>query len=359
MKFADNGDVREGWTLTWEAGSPLHGDQHVWHFLTPPAVDRELTDPFCFGGKATPTVAILLRIESAFPIPNLRIQGEEANGNKMSATARDIQDAVSFKVVESRQTKEWPAQVWNGHIRWNWRYDFDDLPEANASLGSTEHQVFLTYGKPIVDTSQRGIPVGTNVTARRIDKCTEVANGKKSPTMIGDAIGPQATSGRLFFNTHSVNGGAPMTTVWEILDRHGGGDCVSLATLMKAEVDMLGATGSKVEYVYACHRDWSHLSSQFANANEYDDSHTNKLGMYFGSRYHGAAGDTHHGGGWNNYEGCCEFDGKWWMGGFGKSKPSAKEVLWFVVRPNDVNGTVEDHQCYENDMTQCVSRPPE
>ena len=116
---------------------------------------------------------------------------------------------------------------------------------------------------------------------------------------------------------------------------------------MKYELDLLGASGSEVRFVYARHASWTGLSQTSTTGNE-DDGSGNILGMWFG-------GGT--GAGWNNYEGCCVFESKWWEGGNGISKSSAYNVLTHVTGPN-TSGTTNSHQCWDSAPSTAVTYPP-
>ena len=140
-----------------------------------------------------------------------------------------------------------------------------------------------------------------------------------------------------------------LDTAWEIMDGMNA-DCGSLSTLMKYELDLLGATGSEVRFVYARHASWIGLSQPtppYASYIESDGS-GNILGMWFGGGL---------GAGWNNYEGCCVFQSKWWEGGTGIAKDSDYEVLLHVTSPN-INGTTNSHQCWSHDTPTAVAYPP-
>jgi hypothetical protein len=124
-------------------------------------------------------------------------------------------------------------------------------------------------------------------------------------------------------------------------------DCGSVSTLMKYELDVIGATGAEVKYVHACHADWTHLASTAPGDFETDGG-GNRLGMWFGN------GD---GFGWNNYEGCCVFQSKWWEGGNARGVSSAYQVLMDSTSPN-TNGTNNSHQAWINDQPTAVPYPP-
>ena len=58
---------------------------------------------------------------------------------------------------------------------------------------------------------------------------------------------------------------------------------------------------------------------------------------------------------YNYYEGCCKFQGKWWMGGLGTSKNSAYDVLMYVSAPN--NSSTGKRQVWYDLQSTPVSYP--
>jgi hypothetical protein len=84
-----------------------------------------------------------------------------------------------------------------------------------------------------------------------------LAKGKTSLAAIGDAVGPDATSGSRF-GPDSIFGQPAMPTAWQVMDGVKA-DCGTLSTLMKYELDLLGATGSAVKFVYSRHDSWDSL----------------------------------------------------------------------------------------------------
>ena len=115
---------------------------------------------------------------------------------------------------------------------------------------------------------------------------------------------------------------------------------------MKSQLDLLGATGAVVSCVYARHNSWTGLSNssmppgyQYAEYSQTDGF----LGVWLGN-------------GFNRYEGCCAFEGKWWKGGTGKSESSAYDVLMAMTSPN-LDGENNNHQCYNAEQATAVSYP--
>jgi hypothetical protein len=273
-----------------------------------------------------------------------------ANGNNyvMGATAVPAAPNGIFEAVpQSNLLLGQPGQgaglahlgyaVYNGSMPFNWNYDLNDRPTPNISLGSTSHQLFATYGTP----------TGTTVTAKRVDWCTYLANGQATPAAIGNVVGPDATGGPRFSSQNSIFGSPPnLTTAWQVMDGQKA-DCGTLSTLMKYELDMLGATGSQVSFVLARHASWTGLSQAQPVILETDGS-SNQLGIWFGG------GSGH---GWNIYEGCCVFQSLWWEGGCSQSAPSAYQVLMNVAGPN-TSGADVSHQCWENNTPTAASFPP-
>ena len=117
---------------------------------------------------------------------------------------------------------------------------------------------------------------------------------------------------------------------------------------MNYSLDLLGVTGSEVRFVFARHNNWTGLW------NSSDDWYDNTVSEWrdpsdVGTRLGYISGS------WNNYEGCCFYAAKWWMGGLGDSRSSAYDVLLRVTQPN-TSGTGQ-HQAYADDESTPVSYP--
>ena len=267
---------------------------------------------------------------------NLRWLAGDAPGESMdfvfsNMTSKAIKRDCSFLSNESltnevgilRQSIDWEINV----------------GEQNVAVGPTgPHKIYLTYGEP----------TGSVVTERRIRWVCKKVAGKSTPEEFGDIIGPDAVGGHRF-GVHSIFGTPPSrSSAWLVMSGKKG-DCGTLSTLMKYELDMLGATGAEVRLVFPRHASWLGLSQPappYALHRESDGTgHT--LGMWFGGGL---------GSGWNDYEGCCVFKSKWWEGGYGISKNSAYQVLLHVTSPN-INGTNNSHQFWSHDIPSAVLYP--
>jgi hypothetical protein len=313
----------------------------------PPATIDSFSDPACLtsGAANVPTVAVLAYVVTPAGLPTLRIYG--TTGSKVLRSMTDTESVPagkSFMIFKSPLSAPFAQIVYNHDVRWNWFYNTTGAPQPNVPIGTTSHRIFVTWGTPFVDVGEQGIPTGTTVTARRVDFCTQTADMKMTLGDIGNAIGPATVPYRLF-GSNSIWGPTPIATAWMILDGTKA-DCGSLSTLMKCALDMLGATGSQVQYVYACHTNWDALAAGTVGQNEIDG--TRILEMYFGSAQHSG------GRGGNNYEGCCQFQSKWWKGGISNNpdymwENDAESVLRWETRPNTTTGTVQSHQCYKDD----------
>ena len=342
MAFADDGDTPVGWTLIWPPDSPLHGDTHRWHFLGIPDMFSGV-DPACFTGGTTPHVAILAYVDTPHSIPTLRGRGEVEGTTPivfMNGTTQDVPRGTSYHILEGDTSAAWTTTVSRGALTFDWYYDLNDRPTPNVQFyPSGSYPVYVTFGTP----------TGTAVTAKRVSWCTQLANAQDTPAKIGDAVGPDATGGSRFGSNSIFGSPASLTTAWQVMDGQRG-DCGTLSTLMQYELDMLGATGSEVRFVYARHASWAGLSQPSPPYTSYmeTDGSGHKLGIWFG----GGLGQ-----GWNNYEGCCVFQSKWWEGGNGTSQTSAYYVLRHVADPN-TSGAGNSHQCWEHDTLTAVSYPP-
>ena len=341
MTFADNGNTLNGWVINWPPGSPLFGDGHLWHHLMSIPGISDKHDPACFTGGTTAHVATLVCVTTPHAISTLRVRGEDSGAAHMymSGTTQNVPAGNSFQIVESDMSTSFITMVWNGAWSFEWYYDVDDRPTPNVQFyPGGGYKLFLT-----IDT-----PGGSSVTVKRVDWCTQLANGQDTLAKIGDAVGPDATGGERF-GSKSIFGPSPtLTTAWEVMDGNKA-DCGTLSTLMKYELDMLGATGSEVRFVFARHASWVGLSQPSPPDGTYleTDGSGHELGIWFSSGL---------GRGWNNYEGCCLFQSKWWEGGLGSSQTSAYNVLRHVADPN-TSGSSNSHQCWDHDLPTAVSYP--
>ncbi len=202
---------------------------------------------------------------------------------------------------------------------------------------SGPHKIYVLWDSPTTTTEP---------TIKRIDWVCTLAQGQDTLDKIGDTVGPDATAHSRFDPNNSIFGG--MTNAWQVMDGTSA-DCGTLSTLMKYELDLLGATGSAVKYVYARHASWSGLVSDSPS---------------FSVMEHRVPGDNNTrlgfiSGGWNNYEGCCLFRSKYWMGGAGAAETKAVDVLHHWVDPN--TAATGNHQCYFDQQNQVVpyAPPPE
>ena len=217
----------------------------------------------------------------------------------------------------------------------NWTITTSDSACKSNAWTSGPHRIYVTYATP----------TGTEATEKRISWVCSLANGKATLAEIGDAIGPDATSHARFDPNKSIFGNPAMLTEWSVMDGTNA-DCGTLSTLMKSELDLVGALGSAVKYVYSRHDSWDRLVTDNPS---------------FGDMEHRVPGNdaTRLGfisGGWNNYEGCCLFQSKYWMGGAGAAEAKAVDVLHHWVDPN--TSATGNHQCYWDQPSQVVAYPP-
>jgi hypothetical protein len=175
-----------------------------------------------------------------------------------------------------------------------------------------------------------------------------------SPGGCADKIGEDAVSGNRFNDDYSIfadNNAYRLNTAWQVMDGQDA-DCITLSTLMKYELDLLGVTGSEVRCVFARHESWTGLSSTDRFANEIKDGNPdNRLVFWFGGL------DSE-----NIYEGCCVVElpngtKQWWMGGIGEKRYNAYEV-WNVITKNNQSGLDKPHQCWQQGQSQLIAVSP-
>jgi hypothetical protein len=224
------------------------------------------------------------------------------------------------------------------------------VPQGSSSLCSAgvsgAHKIYVTWDDPSTYP-------GNTATLKRIDKVCTVAQRAGSEPAIGNDIGPQAASQSLFdpnsgWSILGVGTNPPtLTTPWTVLDGGHNADCATLANLMKYELDLLGATDSAVKYVIAWTGNWTGWIVQngppFSMYCRVPGDPSTRLGFISG--------------GWNNFEGCCLFQGKYWMGGAGDYRTTAALVLHRWADPN--NNPNGNHQCYADQQDQVVPYPPQ
>ena len=297
----------------------------------------EKDEPVSYTKGSSPDMTVVLAIS-----PGLTTSvGAKLRVNKGASTLiiKDVSlSGTEITVSGLSWATALPDNVANSTYSFSWAISLDG-GATYCDFATTATQFFVVYATP----------QGSTLTAKRVNWCTQLANMQSTPDEIGDVVGPDAVGGARF-GTDSIFGSPPsLSTAWEVMDGKTA-DCGSLSTLMKYELDLLGATGAEVRFVYARHASWTGLSQPsppYASYNETDGS-GHKLGMWFG----GGSGQ-----GWNNYEGCCSFQSKWWEGGNGISKNSAYEVLLHVTSPN-IDGATNSHQCWEHDTLTAVPYPP-
>jgi hypothetical protein len=122
---------------------------------------------------------------------------------------------------------------------------------------------------------------------------------------------------------------------------------------MRIELNILGAYGAQLRYVYPRHANWTLLETNTSNDNE-TDGNGHLLVLWYADETHGA--------GLNLHQGCCVFQGKWWQGGLDQSQPSAYEVLIGIIGApggmgHNQSGSANSHQCYDSDTATAVAIP--
>jgi hypothetical protein len=122
------------------------------------------------------------------------------------------------------------------------------------------------------------------------------------------------------------------------------GDCITLAKLMQKIIQLLGDNSAQTAYVYARSLSWEGLVNNTHSKNERKrlggirGIFSEKLWLGFYTRS------------FNNFEGCCVFQNRWWMGGLGIAKGNPYDVLMYVSLNNKDKGHNEDNgkrQCWD------------
>jgi hypothetical protein len=184
-----------------------------------------------------------------------------------------------------------------------------------------------------------------NLTAKRLSWVTWLAGTSHTAAQIADLVGQDATAASRFDSTKSAFGPNHVyNTAWEIMDGNQA-DCITLSWLMKYELDILGALGSAVGYVRPRHDSWDGLlnnSPEYGFEMRVPGNASTKLIFLAGLP--------------NEYEGCCIFQGLYWMGGTGQAMSAAAAVLHYWANPN--TDADHNHQCYLDRQNQVVSYPP-
>ena len=307
-----------------------------------------LTDPVCYKKGSTPIVSLQIAVANV-DASGIDLEFKSSGTTATLTVSKHV--GASGTVTVDLALSGSVGGISNTTMTFNWlfrRVGAGVWQELNAVI--TKHRLFVTFDAP----GGTALTTSNVTTARRMDWCTggggglSAITGKNTLADIGNAIAPNATGSGRFSSTNSIFPPSNMSTAWQVMDGTMA-DCSTLSTLMCYELDTLGAVGAVVRVVCACHQDWSHLAQDPVAFDGFEtDAGGKDLGIWFGA------------GGWNYYEGCCVFQGKWWMGGFGASNPSAVTVLkdiW-VSGPNTTDGLGTHHQCYDgNDTTHATHVP--
>jgi hypothetical protein len=269
MTFSDNGTPPAN-----SVGWLLPGYIQTWHSIMPPAIPQgEIAerDPVCFNGNTTRNVSVLAYLPpTQSPPANLRVVGNVVAttpfGTQVMCQANPFSPG-SFALLQANMTGPIPTGVQNLTQTFQWYYDFNaPNPTApNLQANTTNHQLFVTLSSPQgpAITPQYppvgGVPVipGT-VTAKRMDWATSTAwNAIQSFSVDGVTYCPGGypqgattitTAAEKFMYAIARSPswratGRVMTNSiapWPFLDRKQPGDCVTLATLASAGLNMVG-----------------------------------------------------------------------------------------------------------------------
>lgn len=311
--------------------------------VAPHWTDKGKREPICYVGRSTPQIT-----KACFNVPADK-NGKMAN---VMVTAKEIDSQKGEKATltyNARLKLTSPVAITydlaaeaalarviaNGTYSLKWEMQLDD---GHYYEMESENPLYVNAGTPVGSS---------NTTVKRMYKVTDIARGQSTAQDIADVIGPDAMgSSRCNPNGASIFAKIPLPTAWQVLDGPIMADCGTLATLMKYELDMLGASGSYVTFVYARHDNWNGLCwgpppSHSRQEHRISNNDGTRLGYV----------NT----GWNDHEGCCVYDDRWWMGGIGQSSTSALEVLMFLISPN--NDPAGHRQCYFDLQNQFVKYP--
>jgi hypothetical protein len=238
-------------------------------------------------------------------------------------------------------------------------YEVDGVIEQtiysqDGDVQSQQRSKFTVYVKNcswLIDTTDHD-KAGNFLTTKRLDYlCGIFANSSPfvdTSDVIASALGPIITGGT-WFNS-SFNYPRDYYSPWEIFGLLGikeGGDCITEATLMKYQLDMLGVEGSKTFHVYPCHANWNALKDNDPEIN----GPGNNLIYYYLYQNQPVP---------NAFEGCCVYGQQYWPGGVGMPYTSAYEVLAEVAGPSPDGGYgTANHQAWEsqNDWETFVGFP--
>jgi hypothetical protein len=203
---------------------------------------------------------------------------------------------------------------------YSWRYSVD--AGANwEECNDTSHTWYSTWSTYKCSAS--------DFTKKHIHYVVSKANNSTTMKQAAEKLGPDAVSGDRFslFANHEA-------TPWDIIDTSAKSDCVSLCTLMKRELELLGDESATLRFVYACNASWDSLASTSRTAPEICNAHGTHPLLFWA------------GGGYNSWEACLRHENRWWMGGGGDYQDHPIEVLRDVTSPNIASshpGT--NHQC--------------
>ena len=249
----------------------------------------------------------------------------QAKGNTSTGSAQTISvtgsDNLAPKIDDVDETISWTAKAYSGS------------ENVTKDVQDTEHEVYVLWDTPVIDDEP---------TRHRVDQLTTWASQQADVSSISNGIGTNtagasSVNGLHFNGSLSAFGNPPYyKNVWAPLDGTNGADCITLCTLMKSAMDMIGVTGSEVWFVFPRHASWTGLASQNSFASEYRDSNNSNTVLLYGAQ--------------NNFEACCKFQGVYWMGGEnGQTENTALAVLYNCVgQPNNNQQYYKDQPNVKN-----------
>jgi hypothetical protein len=322
--------------------------------------------PFCSIINSPVDINIIISISKNLTFANQSVVSVDARVNDIVLRGGNCNFQLNKRWSLSFRISS-PDKVSVSYRNFEWRYKLNG--NNFQTIRNTTLCGFFTFDKHKLMNNDY-------FTSNHLLYACNVASGSKKLSEIGDKIGPDVMSPTFFMDDPTRY--SPMTkslsvtdndALWLIIDEYqrfgvnsrmrARGDCAGLSTLMKKVIELLGDNSAEVAYVFPRHKSWEGLAnSSMQSVESYRDDKPYPIGDYLGYVSQEK---------WNNYETCCVFQNKWWMGGLGSSKGDPLSVLlrvtlnnkdYGVIVPNDVNAS-DNHnrQCWGQQRLKSVTYP--